>query len=50
MGRGGGGIIVSAEGTSLVGGSGVSSFRKFLDLEALKRYFQPCHEKKIDLN
>ena len=49
MGRGGG-IIVSAEDTSLVGGSGVSSFRKFLDLEALKRYFQPCHEKKIDLN
>ena len=35
-----GGIIAIAEGTSFVGGVGVSSSRKFSNLEATKRYFQ----------
>ena len=37
---GGGGIIPSAEGISLVGGVGVSSPRQFSNMEAPKRYFQ----------
>ena len=37
---GGGGIIMSAKGTSLVGGGGLgtSSSKKFSNLEALKRH------------
>ena len=35
-----GGIIASDEGRSLVGGSGVSSPRKVLNLEDPKLYFQ----------
>ena len=40
MGGGGGGIIASAEGTSLEGGSGGIFPRKFSNLEAPKRYCQ----------
>ena len=39
------GSITSAEGTNLVGGLGVSSHRKFPNLEAPKRYLSTSCEK-----